>query len=228
MKHKIIFIALDCSISKAKSIIKSIPKINSKKYKLALKIGYQIFFAKRGREFIKSIKNFEIFLDIKAYDIENTIKNAMLSIKDLSNVEYISVHASSGIKALKVAKKFAGNKKILAVTTLTSFNQKNLIEIGYKKKLSDLVFLQAKNAKKAGCFGVICSGHESLKIYKKLKINTITPGIRLPGSKLNEQKRVSTPLKAFINSKAYGIVIGRSITGNIKKNINKLLTHLGE
>ena len=57
----------------------------------------------------------------------------MLSIKDLSNVEYISVHASSGIKALKVAKKFAGNKKILAVTTLTSFNQKNLQEIGYKK-----------------------------------------------------------------------------------------------
>ena len=81
-------------------------------------------------EFIKSIKNFKIFLDIKAYDIENTIKNAMLSIKDLSNVEYISVHASSGIKALKVAKKFAGNKKILAVTTLTSFNQKNLQEIG--------------------------------------------------------------------------------------------------
>ena len=135
MKHKIIFIALDCSISKAKSIIKSIPKINSKKYKFALKIGYQIFFAKGGREFIKSIKNFKIFLDIKAYDIENTIKNAMLSIKDLSNVEYISVHASSGIKALKVAKKFAGNKKILAVTTLTSFNQKNLIEIGYKKKI---------------------------------------------------------------------------------------------
>ena len=58
MKHKIIFIALDCSISKAKSIIKSIPKINSKKYKFALKIGYQIFFAKGGREFIKSIKNY--------------------------------------------------------------------------------------------------------------------------------------------------------------------------
>ena len=110
----------------------------------------------------------------------------------------------------------------------TNLVKKKIIEIGYKKKLSDLVFLQAKNAKKAGCFGVICSGHESLKIYKKFKINTITPGIRLPGSKLNEQKRVSTPLNAFINSKAYGIVIGRSITGNIKKNINKLLTHLGE
>ena len=63
MKHKIIFIALDCSISKAKSIIKSIPKINSKKYKFALKIGYQIFFAKDGRKFIKSIKNFKIFLE---------------------------------------------------------------------------------------------------------------------------------------------------------------------
>ena len=124
----------------------------------------------------------------------------MLSIKDLSNVEYISVHASSGIKALKVAKKFAGNKKILVVTTLTSFNQKNLIEIGYKK-LSDLVFLQAKNAKKAGCFGVVCSGHESLKIYKKFKINTITPGIRLPGSKLNEQKEYQPHLTLLLIAK---------------------------
>ena len=64
--------------------------------------------------------------------------------------------------------------------------------------------------------------------FWEFKINTITPGIRLPGNRLNEQKRVSTPLKAFVNSKAYGIVIGRSITGNIKINIDKLLTHLGE
>ena len=113
MKHKIIFIALDCSISKAKSIIKLIPKINSKKYKFALKIGYQIFFAKGGREFIKSIKNFKIFLDIKAYDIENTIKKfRQLNSK---NKIYAAIGPCIGIKSYEVKsdfyKKFVSKSK---------------------------------------------------------------------------------------------------------------------
>ena len=62
---KIIFIALDCSISKAKLIIKSIPKIQNKNYIFGLKIGYQIFYSEKGRKFVKSIRGFPIFLDLK-------------------------------------------------------------------------------------------------------------------------------------------------------------------
>ena len=112
MKNKI-FIALDCDLKKAKSIIKAIPKKKDKNYLFIPKIGYQIFFAKGGREFINSLKQYDVFLDIKLHDIENTMKNAMISIKDLKNVKYITVHLSSGSKGVKAVKKFAHGKKIL-------------------------------------------------------------------------------------------------------------------
>ena len=151
----------------------------------------------------------------------------MLSIKDLINVKYVTIHTSSGIKAIQTAKKYAGNKKLLGVTTLTSFNQKTLKEIGHTKNINDLIIHQAKLAKKAGCFAVICSGNESLKINNKAKIKTVTPGIRMPGDSANDQKRITTPKDALTKQKATGIVIGRSITqGNVKHNFKKLIEHL--
>ena len=177
MKNKI-FIALDCDLKKAKSIIKAIPKKKDKNYLFIPKIGYQIFFAKGGREFINSLKQYDVFLDIKLHDIENTMKNAMISIKDLKNVKYITVHLSSGSKGVKAVKKFAHGKKILGVTTLTNHDNKSIKEIGYNKKISQLIMHQAKMAKKLGCYGVICSGKESLKINKIFKLKTIIPGIR--------------------------------------------------
>ena len=227
MKNKkIIFIALDCSVSKAKLIVKSIPRIRSGSYIFGLKIGYQIFYSEQGRDFIKSIKKFPIFLDLKLHDIENTIANAIRSLRDIKNIDYITIHTSSGTQAIKTAKKLT-KAKLLGVTTLTSFDQKKLKEIGHTKKIEQLIVHQAKLAKKAGCYAVICSGKESLKINKLVKIKTITPGIRLPGDKTNDQKRVSTPKNSFINQKATGIVIGRSITsGNIKNNFKKLFNHL--
>ena len=227
MKNKkIIFIALDCSVSKARLIIKYIPKIKNKKYIFGLKIGYQIFYSRHGRKFIKSIKGFPVFLDLKLYDIENTIVNALRSIKDIRNIDYITIHTSSGIKAIKTAKKIT-KAKLLGVTTLTSFNEKNLKEIGYTKKIEQLIIHQAKLARRAGCYAVICSGKESLRINKLVKIKTITPGIRLSGDKSNDQKRITSPKNALIKQGATGIVIGRSISlGNIKNNFKKLLQNL--
>ena len=227
MKNKkIIFIALDCSISRAKLIINSIPKIRNKKYIFGLKIGYQLLYSENGRKFIKSIKKFPIFLDLKLHDIENTIINALKSLKDIRNINYITIHTSSGIQTIKAAKKLT-KAKLLGVTTLTSFNEKNLKEIGHTKKISQLIIHQAKLAKRAGCYAVICGGKESLKINKLVKIKTITPGIRLPGDKVNDQKRITSPRDALIKQKAIGIVLGRSISlGNIKNNFKKLLQNL--
>ena len=227
MKNKkIIFIALDCSISKAKIIIKHIPIIKNNKYIFGLKFGYQIFYSERGRDFVKSIKKYPVFLDLKLHDIDNTIINALWSLRDIKNVHYITIHTSSGIQAMKAAKKLT-KAKLVGVTTLTSFDQRKLKEIGHTKKIEQLIIHQAKLAKKAGCYAVICSGKESLKINKIVKIKTITPGIRLPGDKANDQKRIVTPKHALTDQKASGIVIGRSIChGNIKDNFKKLFRNL--
>ena len=95
------------------------------------------------------------------------------------------------------------------------------------ENVKQLVLDQANLIKKTGCDGIVCSPNEAEMIRKKFKnLLIITPGIRLPGDKTNDQARVMTPKNAFKN-KVSGIVIGRSITrGNIKNNIEKLIDHL--
>ena len=150
----------------------------------------------------------------------------MKSLKDIKNINYITIHTSSGVQAIKAAKKIT-KAKLLGVTTLTSFDKKKLKEIGHIKKIEQLVIHQARLAKTAGCYAVICSGKESLKINRLVKIKTITPGIRLPGDKANDQKRITSPKDAFIKQKAHGIVLGRSISlGNIVNNFKKLYQNL--
>jgi orotidine-5'-phosphate decarboxylase len=229
LKNKIIFIALDCEIHQIKKVLKVIPK---SKIKFGLKLGYKTFFAKGGREFIKKIsRKYPIFLDLKIHDIDSTMVNGVKSLKDMSNIKYLTIHSASGKNAIRQVKKAAGKIKLLSVTTLTSFDQKNIEEIGYKRKLKDLVLLQAKLSKAAGCWGVICSAHESQSIKQKVRgLKTVCPGIRMPGDKLNNQKRVTTPKEAlFGKANADGIVMGRSlIQGSIKNNFKRLIKHLEE
>jgi len=132
------------------------------------------------------------------------------------------------MKAAKQAANKTNKKlKILGVTVLTSFSESAIKLTGHTKKINNIVIQQAKLAKQAGLDGIICSGHEARLIKKICKgMEIITPGIRLPGDTKQDQKRVMTPQDAF-NNGATGIVIGRSVTsGNIKNNIQKLITSL--
>jgi len=127
----------------------------------------------------------------------------------------------------KSAKKINSNIKVLGVTVLTSISSKSLKKIGHTKSINNLVIQQARLAKAAGLDGVVCSGHEA-KVIKKIckKMEIVTPGIRMIKDKTQDQKRVITPKQAFKNG-ADSVVIGRSITsGNIKKNIQKLIKSL--
>ena len=112
--------------------------------------------------------------------------------------------------------------KIVGVTTLTSLNNKDLKEIGYNKKVNELVRHQAKLATKAKLDAIVCSGHEIRSVKKMFNKEIITPGIKIYNTK-NDQKRVMRPAHAFAAGSNW-LVIGRSITnGNIKKNIKNLL-----
>jgi orotidine-5'-phosphate decarboxylase len=229
-KNNNIFIACDTpSLSKIKKIIK-LTKNSS--LNIGYKFGLEFFNSKHGRSFISKLpKQHIIWLDLKLKDIPNTVSSSIHSLKDLTNVRYLTIHASGGMEMMQAAKQAAvkTNKKlkILAVTVLTSFSEKSIKQTGHTKTIKKIVIQQASLAKKAKLDGIVCSGHEakSIKtICKKMQI--ITPGIRLEGDSKGDQQRVMTPSQAFQNG-ATGIVIGRSITnGNIKKNIQKLIASL--
>tara|TARA_Y100001970_G_scaffold270590_1_gene364672 strand:- start:539 stop:1210 length:672 start_codon:yes stop_codon:yes gene_type:complete len=220
--NKKIFIACDTNnISTAQKIIKY---SNTKKLKIGYKFGLEFINSKNGRSFISKIKNKIIFADLKLHDIPNTCSSTVKAIKDLK-INYLTIHISSGLEALKAAKKVSGKIKLIGVTTLTSINSHSLKQIGYDKKLRKLVIHQAKLANKAKLDAIVCSAQEVKYVKKVFKKEIITPGIRFNSNK-NDQKRIMTPKEAFKNGSNW-LVIGRPITkGNIKKNIQLLINHL--
>jgi len=219
-----IFIAIDTNkLIKAKKIIQN---TNTKKLKIGYKFGLEFISSKNGRSFISKIKDKIIFLDLKLHDIPNTCLSAVKAIKDLK-VNYLTIHISSGLEALKAAKKISGKTKLVGVTTLTSIDSYSLRQIGYDKKLRNLVIHQAKLASKAKLDAIVCSAQEVKSIKKIFKKEIITPGIRFNSSR-NDQKRVMTPKEAFKNGCDW-LVMGRPITrGNVKKNIQTLIDHLNK
>ena len=219
ISKKKIFIAVDTNnIFKAKKIIRN---TQTKKIKVGYKFGLEFFYSKDGRKFLSNLKNKIILLDLKLNDIPNTLKSAIRSLKNLK-ISYLTVHLSSGLSALKSLKKESKNIKIAGVTTLTSLNNKDLKEIGYNKKVNEVVRHQAKLATKAKLDAIVCSGHEIRLVKRVFKKEIITPGIKMQNVK-NDQKRVMGPADAFAAGSNW-LVIGRSITnGNIKNNMKNLL-----
>ena len=184
MRNKI-FIAIDTtSKRKARSIIS---QSKTKNFKIGYKFGLEFLSSKNGRNFISKLKNKIIFVDLKLNDIPNTMSSALIALKDL-NINYLTVHIASGLKALKEVKKVSGKTKIVGVTTLTSLDIKDLRSVGHKKSLKDIVILQSKLAKKARLDAIVCSPHEVKFVKKYFDKEIITPGIRM-SSKVNDQKR---------------------------------------
>ena len=226
MKKNKIFVA--CDTTNISKINKIINKIHNPKLKIGYKFGLEFLNSKNGRAFLSKVKKKIIFADLKLHDIPNTCSSAVKAIKDL-NVSYLTIHISSGLKALKAAKKVSGKIKLVGVTILTSLDNKALREIGFNKNVKKLVLDQAKLANKAKLDAIVCSAQEVKIVKKVFKKEIITPGIRFNSklkSNINDQKRVLTPKQAYKNGSDW-LVIGRPITkGNIKNNIQTLINHL--
>ena len=222
MKKNKIFIACDTTnIKKIKEIIK---KTEKSKINFGYKFGLEFLNSKKGRNFISRLKNKTTFGDYKFFDIPNTCASAIKAVSDL-NFNYITIHISSGLEALKAAKKVSNNTKLIGVTILTSLDNRALKEIGFNKKVEKIVSDQAKLATKAKLDAIVCSPKEVDIVKKVFKKEIITPGIRFD-SKSNDQKRVLTPRQAYKNGSDW-LVIGRPITkGNIANNLKNLVNHL--
>jgi orotidine-5'-phosphate decarboxylase len=181
------------------------------------KVGFRSYI-RDGKTFLDNIKsinqNNKIFLDLKLYDIPNTMADASQEIANMG-VDMFNVHASAGSEAMSGVmdrlSSFNNRPLVLAVTALTSFDD-NIFKPIYHDDIATKADFFAKQAYKSGLDGVVSSAYESLSIKQKTSDDfiTLTPGIRPKGSDVGDQKRVMTPSLAKEQKVDY-IVVGRPI-----------------
>ena len=210
-------VIIACDFSSKEELFAFLNKLGD--YKPYLKVGMELYY-KEGAPMVRELKErgYKIFLDLKLHDIPNTVYKAMRNLGALG-VDITNVHAAGGIKmmaaALKGLREGAGEgamPKLIAVTQLTSTDADTLKnELLINETLENTVRKYALNAKEAGLDGVVCSPLEA-SLIKELGLMSVTPGIRLAGDSVDDQKRVSTPALAREMGSTY-IVVGRSITG---------------
>ena len=158
---------------------------------------------------------FSVFLDLKFYDIPNTVASACKVAAELG-VWMVDVHASGGRRMISAAREalesYSQRPLLIAVTVLTSLDASDLAELGIADAASQASML-AKLAAEAGADGVVCSAHEAarLKAERGADFALVTPGIRLDHAPADDQRRVMTPTAALAAGSHY-LVIGRPIT----------------
>ena len=184
---------------------------------IGLKLGLEFFNAlgvNGIREIQKNFPNTPIFMDMKYYDIPNTVAGAVKALSHEIQPAYINVHASGGLAMMQAAKEAChSDTKLLAVTILTSFDEESMTQAGYQSGLQDRVIQMAQLTQQAGLDGIVCSSHEIEKIRSECGDDFIlmVPGIRPVGSGAGDQKRIMTPHDA-IDKGATHLVIGRPIS----------------
>lgn len=205
-----------------------------KDYNVWLKVGFRSYI-RDGAEFIQEIKkinpNFKIFLDLKLYDIPNTMADAAESIMAL-DIDMFNVHASAGQKAMKcVMDRLSSYEKrpiVLAVTALTSFSEEDFSKV-YEKGIKEKADQFAKDTYESGLDGVVCSAFESksIKEITNTSFMTLTPGIRPFGEDAGDQTRVADIDFAF-DAMVDFIVVGRPIykAENPQEVVEKILAKL--
>jgi orotidine-5'-phosphate decarboxylase len=178
------------------------------------KVGMELYAA-AGMEIVSQLSSFgkNVFLDLKLYDIPETVKRATRQICKNGAPSFLTVHGSRPIMRAAVEGRGDSETKLLAVTVLTSFDQGDLADLGFSVPVSNLVELRVRKAVESGMDGVICSPLELARVREAggPKLLLVTPGVRSAGAAIGDQKRVATPSEAIRNGADY-LVIGRQVT----------------
>lgn len=178
-----------------------------------LKLGLE-FFCAHGAHGVHEIAHvgLPIFLDLKLHDIPNTVAAAMQAIHVLQPA-IVTVHASGGRAMMEDAKAAAGeHTKVVAVTMLTSLDERDLARTGVQGTAHDHVLRLAELAEASGLDGIVCSGQEVGEVHRQWKKGFfVVPGLRPAGAGVGDQKRVVTPRQARDDG-ASVLVIGRPIS----------------
>ena len=174
------------------------------------KLGLELFMAGGYFELVDELAaaGKKIFVDLKFFDVPQTVKSAVRQLNG-RGATFTTVHGNENI--LEAACSVKEDVKVLAVTVLTSLDEGDLRDLGFRCTPKELVLSRARRALKVGCDGVISSGLEASELRKELGANflVVTPGIR-PVANVDDQKRTVNVEQAFENGADY-IVVGRPI-----------------
>jgi orotidine-5'-phosphate decarboxylase len=205
-----IIVALDVdNLESARSLVENLAP-----YVGCFKIGLELATAVGAPQVVEFVHKLggQVFYDGKFDDIPNTVGKASKAVAGF-DVRMFNVHASAGIEAMMAAVTNKGQSQVLAVTVLTSLEENNAhLIFGGPSKAKVLQY--ARDAKLAGCDGVICSPQELELLGKQKELSgliKVTPGVRPEWAAVGDQKRVMTPAEA-IKAGATALVIGRPIT----------------
>ncbi len=212
-------VIIACDFESAEKTFEFLDKFTEKKP--FVKIGMELFYSE-GPEIVREIKKrgHKIFLDLKLHDIPNTVKKSMAVLSKL-NVDICNLHASGTVKMMEAAvegltREDGTRPLLIAVTQLTSTDQETMEnDLLIKENIADVVIHYAKNAKKAGLDGVVCSPLEAGVVHENCGKDflTVTPGVRFSDGDKGDQKRVMTPEEAKRIGSDY-IVVGRPVTAS--------------
>jgi len=181
------------------------------------KVGLE-FISAEGPDGIRTIValGLPVFADVKFHDIPNTVAGAVKALAP-SGATMINLHTSGGAAMMEAAAAaaagFSPRPKILGVTVLTSLEQSDLAGMGISGTPLDQVVRLARLAQKSGLDGIICSPQEISAVRDACGADflIVTPGVRPAGTALDDQRRVTTPVRALQAGADY-LVIGRPIT----------------
>lgn len=207
--HSPIIVALDLeSADEARTLVNKLGSEVS-----IYKVGLELYAA-AGMEYVRELTGAgkEVFLDLKLYDIGETVKRAVRQIAK-TGVRFLTIHTPVSVMNAAVEGRAGSSLQLLGVTVLTNFDQSDLADRGCCAPVADVVADRVRKAVAAGVDGVVCSPLEAAMVRRTAgpQAIVVTPGVRSAGSLHGDQKRVATPAAAIRDGANY-LVIGRQIT----------------
>jgi orotidine-5'-phosphate decarboxylase len=204
-----IIIALDLeSAEEARKLVRNVGD-SCRFYKVGLEL-----YAAAGRSFVEELlgEGNQVFLDLKMYDIGETVKRAVAQVAKLG-VQFLTIHAVPQVMRAAMEGSKDSELKLLAVTVLTSLDDDDLHEMGVASSVAELVEKRVRQTVECKVHGLVCSPLEVGHVRQMTGPGAIlvTPGVRSEGSSAGDQKRVATPTQAMAAGASY-LVIGRQVT----------------
>lgn len=204
-----VIVALDVeSASQARTLVQTLGDAAS-----FYKVGMELYAA-AGMDFVRELRRsgFQVFLDLKLYDIPETVKRTVSQVAKVGP-QFLTVHGVRQVMTAAVAGRGDSALQLLAVTVLTSFDEDDVRDLGYSCPLAELVRLRARKAIECGVDGMVSSARDVAGIRELAGPDAVlvTPGVRSVGASAGDQKRVATPAEALRNGADY-VVIGRQVT----------------